>query len=45
MNSSKAERLILANQFQLLSTQNNEYFWREHCMQFVTILMDGYELL
>ena len=45
MNLSKTERLILANQFQLLSTQDNDYFGKERCLQFVTILMDGYELL
>ena len=45
MNLSKTERLMLANQFQLLSTQDNDYFGKERCLQFVTILMDGYELL
>jgi len=45
MKLSKAERLILANQFQLLSEQDNEYLDKETCLQFVTILREGYELL
>ena len=45
MTLSKVERLTLANQFQLLSEQDNEYYDKKRCLQFVTILMDGYELL
>lgn len=45
MKLSKAERLILANQFQLLSTQENNYMSQETCKNNVTILLKGYELL
>lgn len=47
MKLSKAERLILANQFQLLSEQdeNNEYIDKKRCSQYVKILLEGYELL
>lgn len=45
MKLSKAERLILANQYQLLSTTENEYLSKETCQNYSTILLEGYELL
>jgi len=45
MKLSKVERLILANQYQLLSNEENEYLTKEMCLNYSTILLQGYELL
>jgi len=45
MKLSKAERLILANQFHLLSDEDNEYLSKKSCLNFATILLEGYEYL
>lgn len=45
MKISKVERLILANQFQLLSMEENNYISEETANNYSTILLNGYELL
>jgi hypothetical protein len=45
MKLSKVERLILANQFQLLSVEENDYYSKETCKNYSTILLEGYEFL
>lgn len=45
MKISKVERLILANQFQLLSMEENNYISKETAKNYSTILLEGYELL
>ena len=45
MKLSKAERLILANQFELLSMKDNNYLSKKTCENYSTILLQGYELL
>lgn len=45
MKMTQAERLILANQYQLLSMQDNNYISQETAENYSTILLEGYELL
>ena len=45
MKLSKVERLILADEFQLLSMEENSYILNETAKNYSTILLDGYELL
>lgn len=45
MKLSKVERLILSNQFQILSKEENDYYSKETCENFSTILLEGYEIL
>jgi len=45
MKISKVERLILANQFQLLSMEENNYISQETAENYSKILLEGYELL
>lgn len=45
MKLSKVERLILANQYQLLSMRKNNYISKETAKNYSTILLQGYELL
>lgn len=45
MKISKVERLILANQFQLLSMEENNYISQKTSKNYSTILLEGYELL
>lgn len=45
MNLSETERLILANQYQLLSMQDSNYISQETAENYSTILLEGYELL
>jgi len=42
---SKVERLILANQFELLSMNKNDYISQKDCKNNATILLEGYEYL
>lgn len=45
MKMTQAERLILANQFELLSMRENNYISKETAKKYSKILLEGYELL